>query len=111
MSSNRKPNLIETDRGKEFYSNIFRNFLKNNNTKTVLKIHPRELYLLNSFFKSIKDLPKRPVFEKGDGKWIDVLPAIMKQYSIRVHNSTKLTPIQASLKENEANVYHNLLDK
>ena len=27
MSSQRKPNLIETDRGKEFYNNIFQDFL------------------------------------------------------------------------------------
>ena len=32
ISSKRKPNLIETDRGKEFYNNIFQNFLK----KTIL---------------------------------------------------------------------------
>ena len=29
--SKRKPNLIETDRGKEFYNNIFKNYLKQNN--------------------------------------------------------------------------------
>ena len=29
----------------------------------------------------------------------------------RVHSSTKLTPIQASLKKNEGYVYNNLLDK
>ena len=46
--------------------------------------------------RTIRDLLKRPVFEKGDGKWIDILPVITKQYIIRVHSSTKLTPIQAS---------------
>ena len=34
-----------------------------------------------------------------------------KQYNIRIHSSTKLTPIQASLKKNEIYVYKNLLDK
>ena len=33
ISSKRKPNLIETDNGKEFYNNIFQNFLNNNNIK------------------------------------------------------------------------------
>ena len=33
INSKRKPNLIETDRGKEFYNNIFRNFLNKNNIK------------------------------------------------------------------------------
>ena len=44
-------------------------------------------------------------------KRIDVLPKITKQYNNRIHSSTKLTPIQASLKKNEGYVYINLLDK
>ena len=35
----------------------------------------------------------------------------MKQYNTRIHSSTKLTPIQASLKKNEGFVYKNNLDK
>ena len=42
---------------------------------------------------------------------IDILPIITKQYNNRIHSSTKLTPIQASLKKNEGYVYKNLLDK
>ena len=34
-----------------------------------------------------------------------------KQYNNKVHSSTKLTPIQASLKKNEGFVYKNLIDK
>ena len=33
ISSKRKPNLIEADRGKEVFINIFQNFLINNNIK------------------------------------------------------------------------------
>ena len=111
ISSKRKPNLIESDRGKEFYNNIFQSFLNNNN----VKLYSRNTYLgavfAERFNKSIRDLLKRPVFEKGDGNWIDVLPTITKQYNNRIHSSTKLTPIQASLKKNEGFVYKNLLDK
>ena len=47
----------------------------------------------------------------GDGNWIDVLSTVTKQYNNRIHSSTKLTPIQASLKKNEGFVYKNLLDE
>ena len=111
ISSKRKPNLIETDRGKEFYNNIFQDFLNKNN----IKIYSRNTYFgavfAERFNKSIRDLLKRPVFEKGDANWIDILPTITKQYNNRIHSSTKLTPIQASLKKNEGFVYKNLLDK
>ena len=111
ITSKRKPNLIETDRGKEFYYNIFQDFLNKNN----IKHYSRNTYLgavfAERFNKSIRDLLKRPVFEKGDAIWIDILPTITKQYNNRMHSSTKLTPIQASLKKNEGFVYKNLLDK
>ena len=38
-------------------------------------------------------------------------PTVTKQYNIRFHSSSKLTPIQAKLKKSEAYVYQNLLDK
>ena len=41
-----------------------------------------------------------PVFVKEDGNWFDVLPTITKKYNNRIHSSTKLTPIRASLKKN-----------
>ena len=69
------------------------------------------LFLRKRFNRTIRDLLKRPVFERGDANWIDVLPTITKQYNITIHSSTKLTPLQASLKKNEGLVYHNLLDK
>ena len=111
ISSKRKPNLIESDRGKEFYNKIFQSLLNNNN----IKLYSRNTHLgavfAERFNKSIRDLLKKIVFEHGDANWIDVLPIITKQYNNRVHSSTKLTPIQASLKKNEGYVYKRLLDK
>ena len=54
---------------------------------------------------------KKPIFLNGDANWINILPTIINEYNNRIHSSIKLTPIQASLKENEAFVYQNLLDK
>ena len=111
ISSKRKPNLIESDRGKEFYNNIFQDFLNKNNIK---------LYSRNSLYgavfaerlkRTIRDLLKKIVFEQGDAKWIDILPTITKQYNNKVPSSTNLTPIQASLKKNEGFVYKNFIDK
>ena len=64
-----------------------------------------------TFNRTIRDLLKGPVFEKVEPNWIHVLSVKTKQYNNRKDTSTKLTPIQASLKKNEDYVYHNLLDK
>ena len=63
------------------------------------------------FNRTIRDLLKNVVFEQGDAKRIDVLTTTTKECNNRVHTSTKLTLIQATLKKNEGYVFHNLLDK
>ena len=110
-NSKRKPNLIETDRGKGFYNNIFQDFLNKNNIKLYSRNSSYGAVFAERFNRTIRDLLKKIVFKQGDAKWIDVLPTITKQYNNRIHSSTKLTPIQASLRKNEGYVYKNLLDK
>ena len=111
INSKRKPNLIESDRGKEFYNNIFQDFLNKNKIKIYSRKTELGAVFAERFNRTIKDLLKKVVFERGDAKWIDILPKITKQYNNRIHPSTKLTPIQASLRKNEGFVYKNLLDK
>ena len=111
LNSKRKPNLIESDRGKEFYNNIFQDFLNKNNIKLYSRNSSYGAVFAERFNRTIRDLLKKIVFEQGDAKWIDILSTITKQYNNKVQSSTKLTPIQASLKKNEGFVYKNLIDK
>ena len=111
ISSKRSPNLIESDRGREFYNNIFQDFLNKNNINLYSRNSSYGAVFAERFNRTIRDLLKKPVFEKGDGNCIDILATITNQYNNKVHSSTKLTPTQASLKKNEGYVYKNLLDK
>ena len=104
ISSKRKPNLIESERGKEIYNNIFQDFLNGNNIKIYSRNTSLGAVFSERFNRTVRDLLKRPLFEKGDGNWIDRLPKITEQYIIRVHSSTNLTPMQACLKKNEGYV-------
>ena len=110
-NSKRKPNLVESDRGKEFYNNIFQDFLNKNNIRLYSRNSSYGAVFAERFNRTIRDLLKKIVFEQGDAKWIDILPTITKQYNNRIHSSTKLSPKDASLKKNEGYVYKNLLDK
>ena len=111
INSKRKPSLVESDRGKEFYNNIFQDFLNKNNIKLYSRNSSYGAVFAERFNLTIRNLLKRPVFERGDAKWIDILQSITKQYNNRVHSSTKLSPKDASFKKNEGCVYKNLLDK
>ena len=110
-NSKRKPNLIETDRGKEFYNNIFQDFLNKNNIKLYSRNSSYGAVFAERFNRTIRDLLKKIVFENGDANWIDVLQTITNHYNNRIHSSTRLSPKDGSLKKNEGIVYKNLLDK
>ena len=97
FKGSRKKNLIESDRRKESYNNIFHTFLIENSIKQYsTKKYLGDLFA-ERFNRTVRDLLKQPAFEKAESNWIGVLSTKMKQYNNRVHNSTKLTPIQASL--------------
>ena len=111
LSSKRSPNLIESDRGKEFLKIIFQDFLNKNDIKIYSRNSSFGAVFAEGFNRTVRDLLKKIVFEQGDGKWIDILPTITKQYNNRIHSSIRLSPKDASSKKNEGFVYKNLLDK
>ena len=57
ISSKRKPNLIETDRGKEFYNNIFQDFLNKNNIKLYSRNSSYGAVFAERFNRTVRDLP------------------------------------------------------
>ena len=95
----------------KIFNNIFQDFLNKNNIQLYSRNSSYGAVFAERFNRTKKDLLKKIVFEQGDAKWVDILPKITKQYNKRIHSSTELTPIQASLKKNEGYVHKNLLDK
>ena len=81
ISSKRRPNLIKSDRGREFYNNIFQDFLNKNSIKVYSRNSSYGAVFAERFNFPISNLLKRPLFEKGDGNWIDVFTTITKQYN------------------------------
>ena len=53
-NSNRKPNKIWVDNGKEFYNNKFKNFLKNNDIETYSTFNEGESGIAERFIKTLK---------------------------------------------------------
>ena len=98
ISSKRKQNLFKSERGKEFYKSIFQIFLNTNNIKHCFRNTYLGAVFPERFNRTIRNLLKKPVIEKRDSHWIDILPTITKQYNNRILSTTKLTPIQLVLK-------------
>ena len=101
LSSKRKPGLIESDRGKKLYSNIFQDFPNKNKIKIFSRNILYVALFAEHFNRTIRDLLKKNNFEQSHAKRIGISPTITRQYKNRIHSLTKLTPIQGSLKKNE----------
>ena len=67
ISSKRKPNLIESDRGKEFYNNIFQDFLNKNNIKHYSRNSSYGAVFAERFNRTIRDLLKNLFLKKEMG--------------------------------------------
>ena len=110
-TSRREPNLLENDDGKEDVNKIFNQFLNNLNIKRYSRNTALGAVFAEKFIKTIHNLLKKPVFEKGNADCLSELPSVIKKYNNTTHSSTKMTPIQASKKSNEKLVYSNLQDR
>ena len=110
-TSKRKPNLIETDEGKEFANKIFESYLKSQNIKRYSRYTSKGAVFAERFNRTIRNLLKKPVFENGDANWVDILDSIINKYNNTIHSSTKMTPIKASKITNQKKVLNNLKDK
>ena len=61
--------------------------------------------------KILRNLLKKPVFLAGNADWLSELPSGTKKYNNTIHHSTKMKPIDVSIKINEKEVYSSLQDK
>ena len=109
-TSKRKPLKLESDRGNEFYKSIFQNFLKSKNIHHYSRFTDKGPSIAERVIRTVRNLLKKPVFEKGKADWLSELPSVIKQYNNTVHHSIKMKPIDASKKLNQKLVYNNLKD-
>ena len=109
-TSKRKPLKIESDRGAEFYNSIFQNFLKSKHIHHYSRFTDKRPSIAERVIRTVRNLLKKPVFEKGKADWLSELPSVIEQYTNTVHHSIKWKPIDASKKSNEKIVFDKLRD-
>ena len=103
-NSKRKPNFIWVDKGKEFYNKHFDEWLKQNNTTTLSTFGPHKSAVIERFNRTLKEMMWKRFTAENTRNWIDMLDRLLYEYNNRVHTATKMTPVEASKKENEENV-------
>ena len=109
-TSKRSPLKLESDRGSEWYTSFFQNYLKGKNILHFSRFTDKGPSIAERVIRTIRSLLKKPVFLKGNSDWLSELPSVITQYNNTIRSSTKMTPNQASRKSNEKEVYANLKD-
>ena len=106
--SGRKPLKLQTDEGTEF-KGVFKKFCGENNI-----IHfwtqNRDIkaQIVERFNRTIEERMEKIMTQNNNNIWISNLSDLMKNYNNSYHRSIKMTPIEASKKQNQSKVHQNL---
>jgi hypothetical protein len=100
-SSDRKPNKLWTDSGSEFYSTVFKKFLKENDIIIYSVYNENHSAVVERFNRTLKEAMWRKFDENDNQKWMKMLPELLYEYNNKVHSTIKMTPNEASKDKNE----------
>ena len=106
--SKRKPTMLWTDKGSEFISKHFKEFLKKNKIKLYHTENEEKSSIVERWNKTMKNRMWKMFSANNNTVFWDKLDKLVDDYNNRKHSSIKITPIEASKKENEKKVFANL---
>lgn len=104
MIKKRKPRRIQCDKGSEFFNDLFKKLLKDNDIHMYATDSDLKASVVERFNRTLKEKMWRYFTAKGTKKWIDVLPDFLKSYNNTYHRSIMRKPNQVK-KKDESDVY------
>ena len=106
--SKRKPEMLWTDKGSEFVSKHFKEFLKKNKIKLYHTENEEKSSIVERWNKTMKNRMWKMFSANNSTVYWDELDKLVDDYNNTIHSSIKMTPKEASKKENEKKVFANL---
>jgi len=99
----RKPEKLWVDEGKEFYNKHVQQLVDLYSTENEEKSS-----VVERWNRTMKEKMFRYFTANSARKYIDILDEFVNSYNNTVHSSIKMTPMEASKRENENQVWRNL---
>ena len=106
--SKRKPDKLWTDKGSEFICKHFKDFLKKNNIKLYHTENEEKSSVVERWNKTMKNRMWRMFSANNNTVYWNKLKDLVDDYNNTKNSSIKITPTEASKKENENKVFANL---
>ena len=90
--SDKKPNKIWIDHGSEFYNNVFKNFLKNNDIEIYSTHNEGKSVVAKIFIRTLKNKIYKHMTTVGKNIYFNVLDNIVDKYNNTYYSSIKSKP-------------------
>ena len=108
FKSKRKPQMLWTDKGSEFISKHFKDFLKRKGIKLYHTENEEKSSVVERWNKTMKNRMWKMFTVNNNTVYWDKIDNIVKDYNNSRHSRIKMTPVEASKKKNEKKVWSNL---
>ena len=96
---NRKPNKIWVDQGGEFYNNVFKKWLSDNDIIMYSTYNKGKSVVAERFIRTLKNKLYKHMTATGQNVYYDVLDDVVNKYNNTEHSTIKIKPID--VKNNE----------
>ena len=108
--SKRKPEKLWTDKGSEFISKHFKDFLKRHNITLYHTQNEEKSSVVERWNRTMKTKMWKMFSANNNTVYWDKLNKLVDDYNNTYHSSIKMTPNEAIKKENEKQVFTNLYE-
>ena len=92
-NSKRKPNKIWVDQGGEFYNNLFKKWLKDNNIKIYSTHNEGESVVAKRFIRTLKNKIYKHMTAVSKNMYFDVLDDVVDKCNNKYHRTIEMKPI------------------
>ena len=108
LKTGRKPKYLWSDKGVEFYNKGFKTLLEKEGISLYSTENEEKSSVVERWNRTMKNNLWKYFTASISISYIDVLPALLDKYNKTKHRSIKMTPEEASRKQNENRVNLNL---
>lgn len=105
--SERTPDALQTDSGKEFTNKVVQNFLKSKKVHFFTTNNSTKASVVERFNRTLKTKMWKYFTEMNTKRYVDVIDKLVRSYNHTWHRSIKTEPASVNL-ENEQKVWHTL---
>ena len=100
-----KPRNVQTDLGKEFYNPQVKQVFKQNKINHYSVNSQFKAALVERFNRTLREKMNKLFTAKGNKRWVDELPSLLKSYNNTKHRVLGMSPIEVN-KENEEKIWY-----